>query len=112
MAIKASDYFHGTDGYNCAQAVLKAFQQEYSIAEETIAEYTKFGGGRADNGLCGALFALHHIIEAPDQITSANAYFEKTAGSIKCREIKKFNKLSCKECVDLSANILNQVKST
>ncbi len=109
--MKASDYFHGPQGLNCAQAILKAFQEKYDIPEDTIIKYAQFGGGRANEGLCGALFALHHIVETTEHITSANSHFEKKAGSIKCRDIKKLNKLSCKECVDLSADILNQVTS-
>lgn len=110
MDIKASDYFHGPHGYNCAQAVLKTFQEKYNIPDETIAEYAKFGGGRALDGLCGALYALHHILETEEHITSANEHFKEKAGSTKCRDIKKLNKLTCKECVDLSARILKHLK--
>lgn len=104
--MKASNYFHGPERYNCAQAVLKAFQEKYNIPEGTILEYAKFGAGRADKGLCGALFALHHIVETPEQIAAVNSDFEKYAGSIKCKEIKKLNRLSCKGCVNLSIEIL------
>lgn len=104
--MKASDYFHGPEGYNCAQAVLKTLQNIYTIADSTITAYAKFGGGRADNGLCGALFALHHVIKTPEQIAAVNSDFEKYAGSTKCKEIKKLNRLSCKGCVNLSIEIL------
>lgn len=104
--MKASNYFHGPEGYNCAQAVLKTLQKTYDIADNTIAAYTKFGGGRADNGLCGALFALYHVIKTPEQTAVINSDFEKYAGSTKCKEIKKLNRLSCKGCVNLSIEVL------
>ncbi len=51
---KASDYFHKEDAYNCAQAILKNFQSEYSISQDMIDSYSAYGGGPAGDRLSGA----------------------------------------------------------
>jgi len=99
--MKASVYYRGKEGYNCSQAVLKAFQQEYSLSEETIVLYSQYGGGKADKGICGALFATYLLIKDLEQIRRIEAYFEEKAGSKRCKEIRKLNRLSCSDCVDL-----------
>lgn len=50
---QASDFFHAEDNLNCAQSVLKYFDAPAA----QIAEFKAFGGGRAPEGLCGALYA-------------------------------------------------------
>ena len=62
---KASDYFHKEDSYNCAQAVLKYFQKEYTVSQEIIDSYSAYGGGRAEDGLCGALYAAKFLLDDP-----------------------------------------------
>jgi hypothetical protein len=106
MARKAAEeYYHGKEGYNCAQAVLKAFQDSHKIAESEIADYKSAGGGRSVGGLCGALFAAKRIVgeEAFDEISKN---FECQAGSLKCTEIRKAGLLSCKGCVGTAAELV------
>jgi hypothetical protein len=99
---KASEFFHGKEGYNCAQAVLRAKQEEYGISQEMIDDHVKYGGGRAEGGVCGALYAAKKLTPKPIE-----EKFEEKAGSTKCREIKAQGKFSCVECVDLAGEILN-----
>lgn len=56
-------YFHvSPENLNCAQAILKGFQKEFNISDTKIEEYRVCEGGRADGGMCGALFAAECII--------------------------------------------------
>lgn len=105
---KASDYFHKEDAYNCAQAILKNFQSEYSISQEMIDSYSAYGGGRAEDGLCGALYAAKILMNDPQKTELLNKKFLKKAGSVKCREILKLKKLPCADCVDLAAQIVDE----
>ena len=107
---KASDYFHKEDSYNCAQAILKKFQSENSISQEMIDSFSAYGGGRAENGLCGALYAAKTLLNDPKKKEPLNKEFLKKAGSVKCSEILKLKKLSCADCVDLAAQIVDKTK--
>ena len=107
---KASDYFHKEHDYNCAQAILKNFQSEYSISQEMIDSYSAYGGGRAENGLCGALYAAKNLLNDPKKIELLNDAFLKKAGSVKCKGILKLKKLPCAGCVDLAAKIVDGAK--
>ena len=107
---KASDYFHKEDAYNCAQAILKHFQSKYSIPQEMLDSFSAYGGGRAENGLCGALYAAKTLLNDPKKTELLNKEFFKKAGSVKCREILKLKKLSCADCVDLAAQIVDKTK--
>lgn len=52
----AVDYFHKEpEKLNCAQSILKAWQEDFEISDETIEEFRQWGGGRAEGGVCGAL---------------------------------------------------------
>jgi len=105
---KASDYFHNEDSYNCAQAILKNFQLEYSISQEMIDSYSDYGGGRAENGLCGALYAAKNLLNDPKKTELIKEEFSDKAGSINCRKIMKLKKLPCADCVDLAAQIVDE----
>ena len=54
-ALKAKEYFE--QGYNCAQAVMLAFEDETGIPSETAAKLSSsFGGGMARlREVCGAI---------------------------------------------------------
>ena len=105
---KASDYFHKEDAYNCAQAVLKYFQPGYPVSQEMIDSYSAYGGGRAEDGLCGALYAAKTLLNDPKKTELLKKEFLKKSGSVKCREIMKHKKLPCADCVDLAAQIVNE----
>lgn len=57
MDITARKLFHGKERYNCAQAILAAYKEKLNVACDVITEYKSYGGGRAEGGLCGALYA-------------------------------------------------------
>jgi hypothetical protein len=103
---KALAWFHGEDNFNCAQAVLKAFQEECGVPDAEISEQVKSGGGRADGGVCGALFAAM-LLAAPEQAATIEACFVNETGSSRCREIRATGKLDCRACVALAARLLS-----
>ena len=57
MPVQRAIAAYRTEGLNCAQSILRAFQEECDIPEETVREARRFGGGRALEGRCGALHA-------------------------------------------------------
>jgi len=108
MRLKAENLYHGTEKYNCAQAIIAAFRPE---ATELIAQQQKFGGGRAENNLCGALHAA--LILETDELNKQRIIkgFESVATSVQCRTIRSSGHLTCKGCVGTAADLLEQVKS-
>ncbi|WP_430817256.1 C-GCAxxG-C-C family (seleno)protein [Carboxylicivirga sp. RSCT41] len=107
MKIKqALELFHGKEMYNCAQAIFKTFQAEFNTSEQIIYEARRKGGGRAENGYCGALYAAQQLLDNTPQLDTLNAAFEMKGGSRRCREIKRTGKLSCKQCVALAATVV------
>jgi hypothetical protein len=101
---KASDFFHKEDKLNCAQAVLKFCESHESISPEIISEFQACGGGRAPEGVCGALHAIKFIFDDPEKHLEFEKEFIAVAGSTTCREIRRGGKLSCAACVDLAGS--------
>lgn len=101
--VKASDKFHGVEKYNCAQAVLKFFENHPAVSPEKIEEFKQFGGGRAPEGVCGAIYAAEHILNDKKLTDELKETFKRDAGSHCCREIKTAGRLSCPGCVDMAA---------
>ncbi len=105
---KAEKLFHGIEGYNCAQAIFKTFQDEFNIHDKLILDAKMNGGGRAEQGLCGALYAAQQIIPDIKFIATINNNFIQNGGSLYCKEIKKNKKLPCRECVKLAAQCIQK----
>lgn len=85
------------DMLNCAQSVA-----HMAGHDEVVDSYRAFGGGRAEGGLCGALYAaLQFIPEEQREIVQEE--FARKAGAVTCRDIKGTNKTPCQECVALGA---------
>ena len=101
---KALDHFRNKQGhnYNCAQAVGVAFNAD-------PAQFETHGRGHAPEGWCGAAYAAAELIQDPQFVKEA---FLKAAGSITCREIRHSRTLSCAACVETSARLVQQSKST
>lgn len=103
---KAKELFHGKEGYNCAQAILAAFKEQFNISQETIDAHKKFGGGRAEDNTCGAIYALKAIIKDEKEYLNLRNKFSEIAKSHQCKPIKKQQTLSCQECVVEAAKLL------
>ncbi|MGI6680889.1 MAG: C-GCAxxG-C-C family (seleno)protein [Bdellovibrionota bacterium] len=95
-------YFRGHEGYNCAQTVLKVLSIEcnnFNITDSSINEAKAFGGGRAESGYCGALFGALSALDNKEIANKLIEKFKTEIGNLTCKEIRKENKKSCKDCV-------------
>ncbi|MFQ5963773.1 MAG: C-GCAxxG-C-C family (seleno)protein [Candidatus Scalinduaceae bacterium] len=101
-------YFCGKEQYNCAQAILKAHQDDLNIKDEQINEYKQFGGGKAEGGLCGAIFVIKNLLDDKEKSDHIEHSFNLTAGATTCREIRKLKKLSCPGCVKTASQLLSK----
>ncbi len=102
----AEGYFQGKERFNCAQAVLKTFQQTHCVDDSKIDKYKKMGGGRAENGLCGALYSAKELVDE-QTFEKIESDFIDQAGSNKCREIRKLNQVHCIQCVSIAAELVD-----
>jgi len=106
---EAKSLFHGPERYNCAQAVLKAFQGKYNVTPEMVILNSRFGGGMADQGMCGALYAAESLIADTERRAMLRERFRVAAGAIECRNIRRLRKVSCRECVAIAAELLMEI---
>jgi hypothetical protein len=91
---------------NCAQSVLRAFQPHPNISEQDILHAKNLGGGRAEEGLCGALYSALRLTVEPSARQKLRDAFVAGAGSDKCQEIRRAGRIPCVECVRLAAHLL------
>ena len=110
---KAQNIFLGRDGYqrkNCAQAVISAFNDKYTLNSDIAETFQHFGGGNAPEGMCGAYYAARYTLVHyyPEMLEDFEKYFIALAGSVKCLQIRKYNKLSCLDCVGISSEYLDK----
>jgi len=108
FADAALRYFDGPEGYNCAQAVAKAFASEFNVLPERIAAYAASGNGRTEGGRCGALHAARQLIGDGAAAAALEERFIEAAGSEKCREIRRGKRLTCAGCVETVARLLEK----
>ena len=100
----ALDFFRGKSGYNCAQAVLKAYAPMVGAGEACLDRFSRFGSGRAPAGECGALFAAKSIFGDAAAKQEVETEFVDVAGATSCREIRRGRRVSCEQCVQTAAN--------
>lgn len=115
-ANKAKENYLGLNGcnrMNCAQSVLSAFKDEFKIDDDIIEKFKNYGGGRAPDGLCGALYAVKYIIDEKHLDKEKEAelmeYFQKHAGALECSKIRGMRKLSCVGCVEKGSEFLEKL---
>ncbi len=103
----ASGYFHHPDyGYNCAQAIT----YHHGETAETLALMAKKGGGRAPQGICGALYGgLHVLRHDPEKQQTLKQAFCQVVGSPICREIKTQRLASCHHCIEVTDQVLQEM---
>ena len=117
--------------YNCCQAVVCAYCEEYGIDDEAIFKLAEgFGGGMGGmQDACGAATGMFMAIgmansagekdnplitkmDTYKMVSESAASFEEKCGSLYCRDIKRIvdgvQKVSCKECVEMGASILEE----
>ena len=104
--MNSQNYFHTKpENLNCAQAILKGFQKELNIPESRIAEFKAWGGGRAPEGICGALFAAE-ILLAEQGKPSIKEKFKTKVGNVNCLAIKRECKVPCIDCVRIADELM------
>jgi len=104
----ASDHFKSRRG-NCAQSVALAWKEKKEPESQHAEAFASAGGGRAPEGLCGALHAARELAgeHHKDQITTL--FKEKASGYTACRDIRKNRILPCVDCVGLAAGLLDKL---
>lgn len=105
MSQQALKAFHQPpEDYNCAQAVLAAYQYCTGNTVSPLSEFKRFGGGRAPENECGALHAacLCHPVSA----AKLRAQFQEALGARACHELKRKLKVPCIHCVQTAAALL------
>jgi len=102
---KASNlYHHPVYKYNCAQAIIHKWTGDLSL----VTEIRKYGSGRAPHGYCGALYAALELANSKLEHNNILLKFKAKASSALCREIRKLNLVSCRECVDIADKLLEE----
>ena len=101
MIERAKCYYHGDEGYNCAQAVLAAAD----VSDADIAEAQAYGGGRAPDGECGALYAARLLMAEAD-FTAIHEKFEAEASGTLCSIVRPLANMSCREYVGFVAGLI------
>ncbi len=105
----AVKYHRGVEGYNCAQAILKEFQNRLGVTDEQVVDYAAYGGGRAEDGICGALYAIKQLAGDIDLIKIIMQQFQEEVGSVNCDEILQLGRLSCAGCICTASRVLQRV---
>ncbi|HXE42966.1 MAG TPA: C-GCAxxG-C-C family protein [Candidatus Baltobacteraceae bacterium] len=90
---------------NCAQAVLHAWHKITGDTSVPIVDLKAFGGGRAPEGICGALHTACLI--APDHAKTLKSAFAERLGSIYCKELRAAGNHRCIACVAEAAELLD-----
>jgi Putative redox-active protein (C_GCAxxG_C_C) len=108
MSISSAVHSYTNERLNCAQSILKAFGERKNISSDEIKDARKLGGGKADNGICGALHAALSLLDEPEKKESVRQSFIEVAGSEKCREIRAKSLVSCLQCVEVAARFLER----
>ena len=104
---RADQYFHQKpENWNCAQAVLKAFEKEFNLSAQEVADYKAYGGGRAEDGICGALFAIQRLLSENEK-DHLESEFRVALGSIYCLELKQQKQL-CEEYVAFADKLVER----
>lgn len=93
---------------NCAQSILRGFQDKHQVSEKQIIEAKKNGGGRVENGICGALHAALQLTKDETARKQLNEAFIAHAGAVDCKTIRANGKLSCAGCVELAAKTIHK----
>jgi hypothetical protein len=91
---------------NCAQSVMKGFQVQKNLPDQELQAAARLGGGRAENGVCGALHVALALAADPAVREKVRNDFMAAAGSEKCRDIRSAGQVPCAECVRLAASLL------
>ena len=105
-----SKNFHAEHRGNCAMSVAYGYARATGKSEAEAVEaaemFRNFGGGRAPEGACGALYAAKMM--QPDHAESLEDFFRRGAKNCtKCKEIPPNAVIPCNRCVELAGEALD-----
>ena len=86
--------------YNCAQTSAAGFDQD-----GLVEPFKACGGGRAPEGLCGALYAAMELAPESKRTEMLEA-FRLRNGAVACLELKQTFRVPCPQCVATAAELL------
>lgn len=102
--------FHAAHKGNCAQAVAAAWADAHGNSPELVERFKPCGGGHAEGGLCGALYAAMQL--RPADKNAILEAFQKIAQGTLCSEIRPLRHMTCTERVGLAAEILDRLEGS
>ena len=105
-----SKKFHADKRGNCAISVAYGYARATGKSEidatATAQMFRDFGGGKAPNGTCGALYAAKMM--QPDHADAIEDFFKRGAQNCtKCSEIRPNKIIPCNRCVELAGEALD-----
>ena len=105
-----SKEFHAAKRGNCAMSVAYGYARATGKSEAEAVDaaemFRNFGGGRAPDGQCGALYAAKMM--QPDHADAIEEFFKRGAqGFTKCQEIRPNKVIPCNRCVELAGEALD-----
>lgn len=105
----AVQYYKGQEKYNCAQSVIRAFYDVVDTNLLAVEGFKKYGGGRAEGGLCGALYAAKRIMGDDERAQKVESLFAEEVGDVVCYSIRQTKHVSCVACVEIAAKIVESM---
>lgn len=112
MSVEVALHSYTKERLNCAQSILKAFGHRKDMTQHEIDVAQAFGGGKAAGGVCGALHAALLLLDGSGKKQTFRDSFAERAGSEKCREIRARKIITCGQCVELAAELLESEVSS
>ena len=102
--------FHEEHRGNCAMSVAYGYARGTGKSElesvDAAQTFRGFGGGKAPEGYCGALYAAQ--LMQPDHADSIEDFFKRCSrGCTKCQEIRPDKIIPCNRCVELAGEALD-----
>ena len=88
---------------NCAQSVIHAHVATHAGCQLKIEDFRNLGGGKAPDGMCGALWAACAL--RPANAKEMQEAFRSTAGALRCRSLKRDRGYPCRKCVTLAVRL-------
>ena len=105
----AKDY-HAKHLGNCAMSVAAAWLNAHQGDMSEVESFRSCGGGRAEGGLCGALYAaLQYCPAQKDKITEE---FRKRCNGTLCSELRPSKNHTCNDRVGVAAEILDELEES
>lgn len=92
--------------HNCAQAIAYRWHRLYNEGDAIVALYAPYKGGKAPEGLCGALYAAMQA--CPDHASEIRDEFKARVGATECLAIKSQAHTPCTDCVACADSLVDK----